>query len=223
MTLLLAIGCALAACGGATSPPPATPAASSINPLPPTRTPAPTAPPVPTATRRPRGDFCQFPLDYDRDGALDSAGIYRFVWQSGPVALHTGAGDLTLTAPAALPPGKRDLIVLLNGAPDPTLELPPTLPPGGAVVYDPGRDSVEFRDAEGRPLLQRLSDPRNDGLFAVNQDIVSVERLFGPGEVFTMTISLRGRRGIRLETQYEAWQLHLGDRTYEYQVWRNSR
>jgi len=72
-------------------------------------------------------------------------------------------------------------------------------------------------------LLRRLEDSRSDGLFAINQDILRVEQALGPGEAVTLTVQLRGRRGILLETQYEAWQLALGEETYEYRVARSGR
>jgi len=180
-------------------------------------------PPGPTATPRPRGAVCQFPVDYDRDGKLESAGMYRFFWRGEPVEVSTGAGKITVSAsPAGNPPsGYRDLILIFDGPLPESLELILDLPVEGRVVYDPAALSVEYRDGSGRLLLQRLTDPRADGLFAINQDIVAVERSFGPKDTFTISLVLRGKRGIRLEARYEAWQLFLGDHLYEYEVLRN--
>ncbi len=166
---------------------------------------------------------CQFPLDYDGDGRLESGGIYGFSWQGTAIHLITGAGQLDLTAPAGLAAGRRDLIMVFDGPLPGAIELPSNLPPGGSALFDPARRSVEHRDENGRPLLRRLEDSPSDGLFAINQDILRVEQALGPGEAVTLTVMLRGRRGIQLETQYEAWRLALGEETYEYRVARSGR
>ena len=210
----------LAACGNLGDFP--TPAATPL-PLP-TRTPRPPSPtafPRPTATLPGRGAICQFPADVNGDGRLENAGIYRFFWRGEPITLNTGAGKITLQGAADLPVGPRDLILLFDGAPLSALPLPATLPPNGAVLYDPAAQALEYRTAEGGVLAQRLQDPPNDGLFAINQDILSLQRDFGPTGAFTLTLEVRGQRGIRLETLYEAWQVTLGEQTYEYRVHRN--
>ena len=189
-----------------------------------TRRPFPTVPsPPPTPTPRSHELACQFPLDYDGDGRLESGGIYSFSWQGTAIHLVTGAGNLELSAPAGLAAGRRDLIMVFSGPLPNALELPSNLPPGGSALFDPARLSAEHRDENGRPFLRRLEDSRSDGLFAINQDILRVEQALGPGEAITLTVVLRGRRGIQLETQYEAWRLALGEETYEYRVARSGR
>lgn len=203
-----------------------TDSAAPTDPPVPTPTEAPTAvgSPThmpPTRTPRPRPDRCLFPADVDGDGDLEDIGYFRFDWDGQPVVVSTSSGDIEIAGPSGLPTGPRNLLIHLEPSPPSRIDLGPDFPVGGHVLALPDAASVELRDGSGRVLLQRIADPANDGLFPINLDILSLERIAEAQEGSRVILFFRGKRTIPLTSSYEAWEVRQGTAVYRAQVQRN--